>query len=481
MKINNKNPKVTAAQINLLQKCALEPFTFNKFTSLDDILTRLKVEVIIETGTASMTVPPFMEETAEYWRSEYDRLRKKIQGMSDKNLRANESIREAWNEAEINMGRANIEKNLISSIPVRGLYFQKENVIKLYPDEMAQEYDGERMNELLVSTLAHETMHAYFSRPRHKKYPYVYFVEEPLAEFGMLLYLNATNIYYQWAYGDVRKQETCYKYGADLMDKYLSEGTNSPTRKYLEAYKFPIDKYAMITDLDSGNCSLPQKSRSPITINGHRVATKWQDIFSTPPRYFYDPSTKTLGLDGCWYSERRGHYKYDEYGLEIRIRLYFDIYNIDNIYLGDNFYFDHDYRIKELISTIPVTVSSKNKTYKAVNGILLFSHNNEPMLSNCGQDYYELCRNGKWGVIDSQKITKEPIEPTVPFNYDSVWSIDQNELFMVENNDLYGLVNTKGEEQVKVIYESMTINDDGTYTVEHNGVKFTIDKNGIRK
>ena len=52
---------------------------------------------------------------------------------------------------------------------------------------------------------------------------------------------------------------------------------------------------------------------------------------------------------------------------------------------------------------------------------------------------------------------------------------------MVENNNLLGLVNTKGVEQVEVKYEDMTENDNGTYTVELNGEKFIIDKNGIRK
>ena len=94
------------------------------------------------------------------------------------------------------------------------------------------------MGELLVSTLAHEAMHAYFNRPGHETFPYIYYVEEPLAEFGMLLYLHETKSkFYKWAYDDVKSKTTCYKYGANLMDQCLYEGTPSLTRDYLEAYR----------------------------------------------------------------------------------------------------------------------------------------------------------------------------------------------------------------------------------------------------
>ena len=66
---------------------------------------------------------------------------------------------------------------------------------------MKDEYGGQTMKELLASTLAHEAMHAYFDRQGHDRFPYVIRVEEPLAEFGMLLYLHETKQrhYFHWA------------------------------------------------------------------------------------------------------------------------------------------------------------------------------------------------------------------------------------------------------------------------------------------
>lgn len=114
-------------------------------------------------------------------------------------------------------------------------------------------YGGMRMDELLVSTLAHETMHAYFNRPGHDKYPYIYLIEEPLAEFGMLVYLHQTgSSYYNWAFNDVRGKRTCYHYGADLMALTLKAPSNSSYYKYLLGYKKSLHIGSMIHTISSG-------------------------------------------------------------------------------------------------------------------------------------------------------------------------------------------------------------------------------------
>jgi hypothetical protein len=95
-------------------------------------------------------------------------------------------------------------------------------------------------------------MHAYFNRPGHK-FASEPTVEEPLAEFGMLLYLRDTlSTYYNWAYHDVKSKMTCYKYGADIMDQYRTELSPSPTRQLLEAYKFKLGDYPIIMDMAKG-------------------------------------------------------------------------------------------------------------------------------------------------------------------------------------------------------------------------------------
>ena len=125
----------------------------------------------------------------------------------------------------IPLGLDKEENCLLSLMSLRGLYDGKEKVIKLFPNVMKDEYKGERMNELLVSTLIHEAMHAYFDRDSDDGKQYFYSVEEPLSEFGMLLYLKETKQedYYQWALDDVSSKQTRYRYGAALMTQHLSE------------------------------------------------------------------------------------------------------------------------------------------------------------------------------------------------------------------------------------------------------------------
>ena len=48
------------------------------------------------------------------------------------------------------------------------------------------------------------------------------------------------------------------------------------------------------------------------------------------------------------------------------------------------------------------------------------------------------------------------------------------------NPHQYGLVNKQGQEQVPLIYEGITDNSDGTYTVKRDGQEYTIDKYGKR-
>ena len=150
-----------------------------------------------------------------------------------------QQILDECNEAEKNNDEDNNTGEVVS-VYLRGCYIPEKRVIKLYLDEMKDEYGGRRMEELIVSTLAHETMHAYFNRPGHNSYPYLVIVEEPLAEFGKLLYLKETNcVFYDWAKADVEGDKTCYRYGAKLMDLYI--GGKNQFRSILEAYKPGVD------------------------------------------------------------------------------------------------------------------------------------------------------------------------------------------------------------------------------------------------
>ena len=199
---------------NLITAFAKRPFNFGGYSSIDDILDKLGVDVELIKGKESHLVnKKELEEAIEkFWNKVFN-------------------IEEPKNSGKCNEA----EDNKIEEVYLRGCYIPDKKVIKLYPDEMEDEYYGKRMEELIVSTLAHETMHAYFNRPGHDIYPYLVILEEPLAEFGKLLYLKETDcVFYDWAKADTEKK-TCYRYGAKLMDH------KKQFRSILEAYKPDVD------------------------------------------------------------------------------------------------------------------------------------------------------------------------------------------------------------------------------------------------
>ena len=538
MKIIDDHSLLSQQQIDLLKQCAAIPFSLGAFGSIDDMLTTLKVDVIIEPGIITRSIPRELEEAQNYWNAQKSQADDYIEEIEHNNIE--EIVHNLW------IINQNIE--VWQKMPLRGLYDPKKNQIKLFPEELQQEYGGQKMDELLVSTLVHEAMHAYFNRPQHKCYPYAIFVEEPLAEYGMLLYLHETkSIYYNWAYDDVSSKNTCYKYGAVMMDQYLSG--NTTLREYLESYKILIDKYA-IPSVRSNTIVLPKHGvPSSIVLEGKKVSPKWCELL-----YFYDKQTKTLGFDGDWrgidlrffmhmrlmhmrlpfdeleniyiaegfqcddfdtFSEKnvivspnnypftqgkmgvapkwcKLWYFYDKQtktlgidgdwrGTDLRIlmdmRLPSD--EPENIYIAEGFQCD-DFHIIHTFTKINVIVSPNNKTFKQGKmGVALLRKDNTPFLMSCRDDSYKICRNGLWGVVDNQ------LQVIVPLKYNYVapyW--DKNELITVRdyntNTYQYGLVNKQGQEQVPPKYEGITLNSDGTYKVEKSGQEYTIDKYGKR-
>ena len=188
----------TPSQLNILQDCTSLNFHLGKYNSLANILNSLGVKVYIRKGIIKKDITSFLDKAEEFWLS-------KLKTNPNEFEKATKNLEEIKRERQY------------SIFSIRGRYLRKEKIIELFPEEMKEEYGGTKMNELLVSTLAHETMHAYFDRPGHDHYPYAYFVEEPLAEFGMLLYLEACEHYMlSWAYDDVAGKHNCYRYGATL-------------------------------------------------------------------------------------------------------------------------------------------------------------------------------------------------------------------------------------------------------------------------
>lgn len=90
-----------------------------------------------------------------------------------------------------------------------------------------------------------------------------------------------------------------------------------------------------------------------------------------------------------------------------------------------------------------------------INGILVRRDDHIPLMHSCGNGYYRLKRNGKYGIIDSQ------LNNVTPFKYDYIWSFHENNLCMVEIDDKYGYINAKGKEQVAVKYDNIESFENG--------------------
>ena len=235
--VRKEDELLTKEEILFLQACTLLPFKIGRFSSIDDLLSELGVCIQIAPGIKYHVVPSELLQEKDYWEKEL----KKWQEDSPE-------YKEIWDILE----KIRDEISAWKDFPIRGEYLREDKIIKLYPEEMYKEYSsdggktpGLSMYSLLVSTLAHESMHAYFDRTVRHSLPYVGRVEEPLAEFGMLLYLHDTKQKYifNWARNDVRSKLTYYRYGDALMSLHLATADangDSLTRSDLEIYKRPV-------------------------------------------------------------------------------------------------------------------------------------------------------------------------------------------------------------------------------------------------
>ena len=434
MKIIDETPLLTHTQKSLLEICASKPFRLGDFVSLDNILTKLNVDVHIESGKPTRSVDDYYDKAREYWRKEYEKLLK----MHRRNPE-NEYIREKWQKAERKLGRSRCERRTHLLMRLLGLYDSEQNAIILYPEAMA-DADASKIEEYLVSTFAHEVMHAYFNRPGHEKYPYALLVEEPLAEFGMLLYLHETHSkYYDWAHDNVSGKECCYGYGANIMNQYL--GGDSTLKRYLEEYKIPIGEYQML-DFSNGRIDIP-KEGDFVDVADQPFVVEWTPVYSIPPTYFWDEATKTLGLDGDW---RGMHVLSDCIHILLRYHLSNDI---EHLYIGKDYICDSSCRDFD----IPTMVSPKHKELTSINGILVRKEDYKD-IESFGEGYFKLKRDDKWGILDSK------LKPITPFKYDKIKDFDENGLCEVKIGKLMGLVNKQGVEQVPVEYEDIELLDD---------------------
>ena len=69
MTIIDDHSLLSQQQLDLLKQCAAIPFSLGAFGSIDDMLTTLKVDVIIEPGIITRSIPRELEEAQNYWKA----------------------------------------------------------------------------------------------------------------------------------------------------------------------------------------------------------------------------------------------------------------------------------------------------------------------------------------------------------------------------------------------------------------------------
>lgn len=415
----------------LLSSISATPFAFGGLASLRDIIDSCRVDVEARKGVDNCSIPKELLDLKNYWKEKLDECRERDSCYREISRRYEEICKEIFGWGEMLK---------------LGEYISSEKKIVLYPDAMRQ-CDMVNFDQLLVSIFVHETMHAYFDRDGHEMYPYIPFIEEPLAEFGMLLFLKESgHKFYGWAYDNVKNKKTCYRFGAALMDRHIKEGQNSTIRQFLEQYKVYVAERPMCpTENVDGSIIVDAPQCGKNNANPVVVLPNWQNVFNYPPRYFYDAATNTLGLDGTWSRLVRLNIRQD-------VDIFIDInhnglYMVDNIHLGEHFDCEHPYDLDEILSYGKLIISSQNAKFKAINGIPILKSNNKPFLLSCGDDCYKVCRNGKWGAVDGN------LNGVIPFKYDCIWSFNEHGFCQVRVSGKYGLVDKQGKEIVPVLYD----------------------------
>ena len=257
--IEDKERLLSDDELLLLQTSLILPFYLLKgysleYSSLEDILIRGGVRVIIDPRMPQnkdmRKIPAELDKARRYWK-------KRVEENPNDDF-ARKMLAEVLEEIAI-----------WEQVLILGLYKPTKKIILLFPNNMRKVASSKEMPMLLVSTLAHEVMHAYFDRTPLDNYPYVYSIEEPMAEFGMLLYLKETyqKEYFDWAKGFVGSKKSCYRYGSALMEQCEKEGTSSKTRKDFELYKIAGSTFTFHM-MSSPSPVFPGKAKRIYKING---------------------------------------------------------------------------------------------------------------------------------------------------------------------------------------------------------------------
>lgn len=144
-----------AHQAQILNQNVQKPFSFGGYNSLDDILTKLGVDVIIEKGVLYHSVPKSLNDEEAFWKglAEPEACHYNCPfGLRDFASHENNNRSDKCEACKVLREDIRKEKDALLNTLILGLYDPARNCIILYPEAMMRVYGGKWMDELLVST-----------------------------------------------------------------------------------------------------------------------------------------------------------------------------------------------------------------------------------------------------------------------------------------------------------------------------------------
>lgn len=257
MKIICKSALLEVEEENMLRHYAALPFELGGYDSLDDIVTSLGIKVVVEEGICDNWVPDELFDASKVWECMGNSLEDEVKG-----LRKYSQKKQRYWHARAEQKRIDEEIALWLEMDRMGYYDADENQIVLFPEMVDtvtaknafrsivpyNKYCDEKVKnnsfyrsawaEHMLTAFVRAVMHAYFCRYGHAKAPYLPFIEEPLTEFGVLLYLKKTHsVFYHWAYADIKEMPTCHHYGTCIMEQYMDLGKRELIFDFFEHFR----------------------------------------------------------------------------------------------------------------------------------------------------------------------------------------------------------------------------------------------------
>lgn len=297
--IVDKKNLLTPEQKQMLEDTLDVKFMLGGLSSLKRVLDMLDLVVVIEPGLPTENLKDFWDKAERYW-TVHKRASNEPRFIDERIIPDGMDGRvKDWLALDdcdrVKRWRSAMGKD----VALRGVYDPHRNTIRLFPEAMKAEYNGEKTDELLKATLVREIIRAYFSRmdfEMRKLYPYARFVEDPMADFGTLLFYHETqNADYEWCLKDVVSKNSFSCYGAILMMQYLNG--DGYLRECLEKYRIKLDESETFGTFD-GKFKFPKS----VIVDHKAIFPRWSyaEKGNPGPKFFWDKATRTLGLDDDW-------------------------------------------------------------------------------------------------------------------------------------------------------------------------------------